>query len=336
MQQQRHRAIRVISWNVDGLRQEHVEWLLANEPRADLVFLSETRADEKRVRSLLAPLLAAMSTAAPAALYVSTTRGRLHGVALAVRGDLPHRPLRVELKGCGPRVDVGTKATATDGRLLAVDLLPRAPAPSSSSTAAAAAAAAVTEAAPLLRLVGTYVPNAGRGLKHLVYRTREWDPALRAALEALRGGGGDDDGGAAVPVVWLGDLNVVPDPALDTWPPAATAGTPLPPLAGLTSEERANFSALLRDGWVDGWRHLHPCRSPPEAEAEAEAAGCTQVTSLDSGGTLRLRLDGAVLSPEAVPLLKQMAVLDRQQPPHPAEAALSDHLPLAVTLQVSS
>ena len=48
-------------------------------------------------------------------------------------------------------------------------------------------------------LLFTDVPNSGRGLPRLAYRTEEWDPAFREYLKSLD---------KKKPVILCGDLNV--------------------------------------------------------------------------------------------------------------------------------
>ena len=54
------------------------------------------------------------------------------------------------------------------------------------------------------------------------------------------------------PVVWCGDLNVAHN-EIDLKNPESNRKS-----AGFTQEERACFTALLSDGYVDSFRHLYP------------------------------------------------------------------------------
>ncbi|XP_035225962.1 DNA-(apurinic or apyrimidinic site) endonuclease-like [Stegodyphus dumicola] len=91
-------------------------------------------------------------------------------------------------------------------------------------------------------LVTTYVPNAGRGLVRLDYR-QKWDKDFRAYLKKLD---------SKKPVILCGDLNVAHE-EIDIARPKSNKRN-----AGFTVEEREGFSALLKEGFVDTFRHLYP------------------------------------------------------------------------------
>ncbi|KAH0474213.1 MAG: uncharacterized protein KVP18_005015 [Porospora cf. gigantea A] len=95
-----------------------------------------------------------------------------------------------------------------------------------------------------ISLVCCYVPNSGRGLVNLQYRTEEWDRKVEAFLSSLD-----------TPYVWLGDLNVAPDP-IDVWSSKTNLKT-----AGHTPEERQSFKTQCESlQAVDAFRHLYPRR----------------------------------------------------------------------------
>ncbi|MGI8778573.1 MAG: exodeoxyribonuclease III [Solirubrobacteraceae bacterium] len=89
-----------------------------------------------------------------------------------------------------------------------------------------------------LRLASVYVPN-GRAVDHPEFAKK------LAFLEAARARIGTLD-------VLAGDFNVCPAD-LDVYDPAAFVGS-----THVQPEERARFAALLADGHVDAYRHLHP------------------------------------------------------------------------------
>lgn len=60
-------------------------------------------------------------------------------------------------------------------------------------------------------LVATYIPNSGRDLKRLSYRTEEWDKDFHDYLERLRLS-------KDKPIILAGDLNVALDP-IDVYDP---------------------------------------------------------------------------------------------------------------------
>ncbi|KAH9500228.1 DNA-(apurinic or apyrimidinic site) lyase [Bulinus truncatus] len=92
-------------------------------------------------------------------------------------------------------------------------------------------------------LVNTYVPNSGRGLPRLDYRTQDWDTAFRNYLKSLD---------KKKPVVWCGDLNVA-HKEIDLKNPKGNLKT-----AGFTEEERDSFTDTLKEGFFDSFRFLHP------------------------------------------------------------------------------
>lgn len=92
-------------------------------------------------------------------------------------------------------------------------------------------------------LVTAYVPNSGRGLPRLAYRTQEWDVDFREFLKQLD---------AVKPVILCGDLNVA-HLDIDLANPKTNGKS-----AGFTKEERHEFGELLKCGFIDTFRHLYP------------------------------------------------------------------------------
>ncbi|MEM1084761.1 MAG: exodeoxyribonuclease III [Verrucomicrobiota bacterium] len=95
------------------------------------------------------------------------------------------------------------------------------------------------------RLVNVYTPNAQNELRRLPYRI-EWDEAFRQHLVELEALG--------KPVIFCGDLNVAHE-EIDLARPKQNRMS-----AGFSDEERAGFSRLLDDGFIDSFRHFHPDR----------------------------------------------------------------------------
>lgn len=93
-------------------------------------------------------------------------------------------------------------------------------------------------------LVTSYTPNSGEGLTRLDYR-QTWDKDFREYLKKL------DE---TKPVVLCGDLNVA-HKEIDLANPKTNTKT-----AGFTEEERANFSLLLEQGYIDTFRHFYPTK----------------------------------------------------------------------------
>jgi exodeoxyribonuclease-3 len=97
---------------------------------------------------------------------------------------------------------------------------------------------------PDFHLVNVYQPNSQRGLTRLDYRTKEWDGAFLAFLKKL--------GKKGKPVIFCGDLNVA-HTEIDLTNPKTNRRN-----AGFTDEERANFSAILDQGFIDTFRAFEP------------------------------------------------------------------------------
>lgn len=94
-------------------------------------------------------------------------------------------------------------------------------------------------------LVTVYTPNAGRDLARLPYRM-EWEDAFRAYLNEKK---------QRKHLIVCGDLNVA-HREIDLKNPKTNRKN-----AGFTDEERAKFTALLADGYIDTFRHLYPERT---------------------------------------------------------------------------
>lgn len=88
----------------------------------------------------------------------------------------------------------------------------------------------------------TYVPNAKRDLSRLADR-QNWDTVLRHTMQQLA---------QEAHVAVGGDFNVAHQ-EIDLARPEANVGH-----HGFTAEERAGFSAHLRAGFLDTFRHTHP------------------------------------------------------------------------------
>lgn len=92
--------------------------------------------------------------------------------------------------------------------------------------------------------VTAYIPNSGRGLVRLDYRTKKWDPAFRKYIKSL-----DEK----KPVILCGDLNVAHLDIDLANPKSNKNKTP-----GFTNAEREEFTNLLNEGFVDTFRELYP------------------------------------------------------------------------------
>ena len=97
-----------------------------------------------------------------------------------------------------------------------------------------------------LIVISVYVPNSKMRLKRLDYRVFKWETQFRAFLASLK------LRFKGKPILVLGDLNVAAEP-IDLFDPASSGHAP-----GYSPEERLAFRELVKSGFVDTYRHLHP------------------------------------------------------------------------------
>ncbi|SHN79998.1 exodeoxyribonuclease III [Desulfitobacterium chlororespirans] len=91
-------------------------------------------------------------------------------------------------------------------------------------------------------LVTVYTPNSQRDLARLDYRMI-WEAEFLSYLKNLEN---------SKPVIFCGDLNVA-HTEIDLKNPKTNRKN-----AGFTDEERAKFSELLKNGFIDTFRHFNP------------------------------------------------------------------------------
>ena len=153
-------------------------------------------------------------------------------------------------------------------------------------------------------LVNVYTPNSKRGLERLTYRHTVWDPAFLAYIKKLE---------KKKPVVFCGDLNAA-HKEIDIARPKDNEHN-----AGFTAQEREGIDRIVRTGFVDSFRHLHPNKkdaytwwSPFRGARERN---------------IGWRIDYFFVSEDLVPHLKAANI-------H-ANAMGSDHCPVSIQLQLS-
>lgn len=151
-------------------------------------------------------------------------------------------------------------------------------------------------------LATVYQPNSQRGLTRLAYRTEEWDPAFLAYLRKLE---------RRKPVVFCGDLNVAHE-EVDLANPKANRRN-----AGFTDEERANFTALLKRGYVDTFRAF--VSEPGHYTWWSQRLDCR-------ARNIGWRVDYFVASEKLRPALRRAWILP--------EVTGSDHCPVGLELEV--
>ena len=149
-------------------------------------------------------------------------------------------------------------------------------------------------------LVSVYTPNSRRDLSRLPYR-RRWDRAFLRFLVRLQG---------EKPVVFCGDINVAHE-EIDLARPRENRGT-----HGFTDEERSGFSAILRAGFLDSFRELHPAQ---------EAYTWWNLATRSRERNVGWRIDYFVMSESLRPALREAFIL--------ANVTGSDHCPVGVVLE---
>jgi exodeoxyribonuclease III len=91
-------------------------------------------------------------------------------------------------------------------------------------------------------LVNVYTPNSQRDLARLGFRLT-WEDEIRAYIRQLD---------KVKPVVLCGDLNVAHQ-EIDLKNPKSNQNN-----SGFTKEERGKMTALLKEGFIDSFRHFYP------------------------------------------------------------------------------
>ncbi|HBT75907.1 MAG TPA: exodeoxyribonuclease III [Planctomycetaceae bacterium] len=150
-------------------------------------------------------------------------------------------------------------------------------------------------------LVNVYTPNSRAELERLEYRM-EWEDAFRQYITALD---------RSKPVVLCGDLNVAHE-EIDLKNPKSNRKN-----AGFTDEERGKLTELLKTGFCDTFRTLHPETSGAytwwsfRGNARANNAGW--------------RIDYFLVSSRLMPKVKEAVIF----PDIPG----SDHCPVGLVLK---
>ena len=161
-------------------------------------------------------------------------------------------------------------------------------------------------------LVGAYVPNSGAKLERLSFREKEWGPYITEHLKKLN---------QTKPVIYAGDLNVC-HLDYDIW----NFQDKPKKYAGITDEERADYSKMLDQGFVDSFRHFHP-------DAKGQFTWWSQRNPNARSENKGLRLDYFVCSQDLVtqgagPKIHDCYILQDEC------EGVSDHCPLVLTLKV--
>jgi len=92
-------------------------------------------------------------------------------------------------------------------------------------------------------VVTVYTPNSKRALERLNLRHKQWDPAFLEHIQFLE---------KQKPVLFSGDFNAA-HTEIDLARPKENVKS-----AGFTPEEREGFTNMLKAGYIDSFRTLHP------------------------------------------------------------------------------
>lgn len=159
----------------------------------------------------------------------------------------------------------------------------------------------ITAEYPDFFLVNVYVPNSGRELLRLGYRTEAWGPAFLQYLKTLE---------KTKPVVFCGDLNVA-HKEIDLARPKANVKN-----AGFTPQERASFDTYIAAGFLDTFRELEPA-----------GGHYTWWSYMGSARAKNIgwRIDYFCISPSLRPRLKEAFIWP--------QVMGSDHCPVGLVLQ---
>jgi exodeoxyribonuclease-3 len=159
----------------------------------------------------------------------------------------------------------------------------------------------ITAEYPDYYLVNVYVPNSGRELLRLNYRTESWGPDFLGYLKTLE---------KTKPVVFCGDLNVAHQ-EIDLARPKANVKN-----AGFTPQERANFDTYFDAGFIDTFREFHK---------EGGHYSWWSYMGTARAKNIGWRIDYFLISPALRPRLKDAFIWP--------EVTGSDHCPVGIVLE---
>ncbi|MBU2265091.1 exodeoxyribonuclease III [Patescibacteria group bacterium] len=264
--------MKIISWNVNGLRAVHkkgfLEWL--QKSKADIVCLQEIKAQMDKVPAEL------LNPAGYLAFYNPAARPGYSGTVVFTK----QRPLKVITK-------IGFEQFDNEGRMLCLDFSD-------------------------FILINLYLPHGGRSKENLGYKLEVYkylfkylknlDSRWNLPRTAIRGGNDRR-------VVLVGDFNIAHE-EIDLARPKENQNNIM-----FTPEERLQIEKLVKMGFTDTFRQLHPSDKkytwwPYFANARARDLGW--------------RIDYAFVSKNLAPKLKRAEIL--------TAVAGSDHCPIKVEI----
>lgn len=213
--------MRIISWNVNGIRAVHKKNLFVpfvEEYKPDLLCLQETKAEQHQSEVDLPDY---------EEYWNSATRKGYSGTAIFSKKPTAknsiEKPISIALgfpekflKTIEKKIKLSDEYgdPNTEGRIIAAEY-------------------------KKFFLVTVYTPNAKDDLSRLPLRHKHWDPAFLMYMQELE---------KTKPVIFCGDLNVAHTPD-DLARPKENIGN-----KGFTDEERAGLQAFIDAGFVDTFR----------------------------------------------------------------------------------
>jgi exodeoxyribonuclease-3 len=210
--------MRIISWNVNGIRATKVKTKTGEKAKADEETVLEALVREQN----------------PDVLCFQELKTANQGDTDFLKSQFPHIQFRAAEKKGYSGVAICSKEAP-----VSVDE----PAFPASDHAFQKEGRVVSVEFHTLRVVCVYTPNCKSGLERLEERL-VWEDLLLSYLETLKQ--------LKKPVVLCGDLNCA-FTAMDLRNPKQAPGTP-----GVSPQERAAFGRMLETGWVDSFRYLYP------------------------------------------------------------------------------
>jgi len=207
--------MRIISWNVNGLRAVHKKGLFVpfvKKYQPDILCLQETKAEQGQAEIDLPEY---------EEYWNSATRKGYSGTAIFTHNSLG-KPISVNL-GLPEKISQKYKlnegdsygTTNTEGRVVALEYKDS-------------------------YVATVYTPNAKEDLSRIPLRHKKWDPAFLEYMKTLERRG--------KPVIFCGDLNVAHTPD-DLARPKENEGR-----KGFTTEEREGIQKIIDAGFVDTFR----------------------------------------------------------------------------------
>ncbi len=206
--------MKIISWNVNGIRAVHKKGLFVpfiDKYTPDILCLQETKAEQHQSEVNLAEY---------DEFWNSATRKGYSGVAIFVSKKIKQKPLSITLNIPDKYVkkykieDDGYGNPNTEGRVLTLEFKD-------------------------FYIVSVYTPNSKDDLSRIPLRYKKWDPAFLEYVSEIN---------KNKPVIFCGDLNVA-HTEIDLARPKENIGN-----KGFTEKERKGIENIITSGFIDTFR----------------------------------------------------------------------------------